>query len=196
MKRAFDLCLSIPAAVVLSPVLIMVAALILVSDGWPVIYRARRTGRFGAPFYMFKFRTMVRDAEQLGGTSTGHRDRRVIRIGWFLRRYKLDELPQLFNVIRGEMSIVGPRPEVEEYTRLYQGDELEILSARPGITDYSSLAFVDLQSRLGSEEPDRIYAEEIRPLKNQLRIQYVRRQSLKEDILIICRTVLALIRAR
>lgn len=148
----------------------------------------------GLPFRIFKFRTMVMNAEAIGGPSTGKDDPRVTRVGRFLRRYKLDELPQLLNVLRGEMSIVGPRPEVPQYTALYEGDELLILTVRPGITDYASVEFAQLSEVLGSDDPDRMYEERVRPIKNALRVKYVKEQSLVVDLKIIALTVARLLR--
>jgi len=136
---------------------------------------------------------MTPDAEQLGGGSTAKDDRRITRVGRFLRRYKLDELPQLLNVLKGDMSIVGPRPELSQYTQLYMGDELLILHVRPGITDHASLEFIRLGEILGNDAPDAVYEEKVRPLKNALRVKYVREQSFWGDIAIIVRTLKRLI---
>jgi lipopolysaccharide/colanic/teichoic acid biosynthesis glycosyltransferase len=132
---------------------------------------------------------MVPNAEKLGGLSTAKDDPRVTKIGEFLRRYKLDELPQLMNVLKGEMSIVGPRPEMPEYTELYEGEEKLILSVRPGITDYASLEFIHLGEVLGNENPDQVYEQEVRPLKNALRVKYVKEQNFWGDIGIILKTL-------
>jgi lipopolysaccharide/colanic/teichoic acid biosynthesis glycosyltransferase len=132
---------------------------------------------------------MVTGAEALGGPTTATNDRRVTRIGATLRRTKLDELPQLFNVLAGEMSLVGPRPEVPEYTNQYEGEGKCILSMRPGITDYASIEFVDLDDRVGSVDPDRHFRESILPRKNALRIHYVKHWSLRSDFAILSTTV-------
>lgn len=194
VKRAFDLTVAILLLVILTPVFVAVALLIKTTSNGPVLYRGLRTGLHGRPFHMLKFRTMIRDAERLGGTSTGQSDRRVTPVGRVLRAWKLDELPQLLNVIRGEMSLVGPRPEVEEYTRLYQGEELQILSVLPGITDFASIEFADLASHLGTVQPDLVYAREIRPRKNQLRLRYVREQSFHTDMRILLATLRTVLR--
>ena len=136
---------------------------------------------------------MIVNAETVGGLSTARDDPRVTKIGKFLRKYKLDELPQLINVLKGEMSIVGPRPEMPEYTSQYEGDEKIILTVKPGITDYASLEFIQLGEVLGADEPDRIYEEEIKPIKNALRVKYVKEQSFWGDIVIIFRTIRKLI---
>jgi lipopolysaccharide/colanic/teichoic acid biosynthesis glycosyltransferase len=132
---------------------------------------------------------MVVNADRVGGPSTALNDSRRTWIGKFIRKYKIDELPQLFNVLMGDMSLVGPRPEVEEYTRLYQGQEKIILNVRPGITDYASLEFINLAEVLGKEDVDRVYTEEIRPIKNSLRVKYVKEQTICGDMKIVLKTV-------
>jgi len=171
------------------PLLLAISILVKLDSRGPVFYRGQRTGRNGKTFRIMKFRSMVVGAEKLGGYSTARNDRRITQVGRYLRRYKLDELPQLINVLRGEMSIVGPRPEVPAYTRLYEGDELLILTVRPGITDYSSIKFAQLDQVLGENDADIVYEEKVRPIKNALRVQYVKDRSFAGDLLIICHTV-------
>lgn len=189
IKRSLDICASLLGLVVLWPLYVGVAVLIRLDSPGPILYRPLRTGRAGKPFRVLKFRTMVPDAERLGGPSTGKNDPRVTRVGRVLRRYKVDELPQLVNVLRGEMSLVGPRPEVPQYTGLYSGEECLILTVPPGITDYASLKFANLDEVLGSEAPDRTYEEQVRPIKNALRVKYVKERSISGDIAIIGRTI-------
>jgi lipopolysaccharide/colanic/teichoic acid biosynthesis glycosyltransferase len=189
LKRVFDIVVSFCGLVLLAPLLIVIAVLIKLDSEGPVFYRGLRTGLHGKPFRIFKFRTMVRNAEQLGGGSTGKDDPRVTRVGRVLRQYKWDELPQLLDVLRGEMSIVGPRPELPEYTRLYSGEEKLILTVRPGITDYASLEFIRLGEILGNEAPDRYYEEKVRPIKNALRVKYVKERSFFGDLKLIARTL-------
>ena len=189
LKRTFDVVAALIGLIVLGPVFIVIAMLVKLSSHGPALYQGVRTGRNGRPFKMLKFRTMIVGADKAGGTSTGQEDPRVTSIGWVLRRYKLDELPQLINVLWGEMSIVGPRPEVEEYTRLYDEREQIILSVRPGLTDYASIHFINLAETLGSKDVDRVYAEEIRPIKNQLRVKYVQERSFWVDLKIILKTL-------
>ncbi len=191
-KRAFDVLASASALVVLSPLLLAVAAGVKLDSPGPVFYRGIRTGLHGRPFRILKFRTMVVDAAQIGGPSTGRDDPRVTRFGAFLRRYKLDELPNLACVLVGQMSIVGPRPEVPQYTSLYEGEEKLILSVRPGITDYSSVRFIDLASHIGSEDVDAAFESRVLPVKNRLRVQYVKDWSFWTDLKIIGSTLLAL----
>jgi lipopolysaccharide/colanic/teichoic acid biosynthesis glycosyltransferase len=196
MTRLFDIVVASLGLLFLFPLLLLFAVLVKLDSPGPVFYRGRRTGRYGVEFRIFKFRTMVVDAEQVGGTSTAANDFRITRIGGFLRKYKLDELPQLLNVLKGEMSIVGPRPEVEEYTSCYDDEERIALTVRPGITDYASICFVNLGEVLGSEDADRVYVERVRPIKNQLRVKYVRERSFAGDLKIIALTVFTLVRRR
>lgn len=192
LKRVFDVLVACLALLFLCPLLLLIAILVRLDSRGPAIYRGRRSGIHNTEFYILKFRTMIVDAESRGGYSTARNDPRVTRVGRVLRRSKLDELPQLINVLRGEMSIVGPRPEVPAYTRLYAGEERLILTVLPGITDYSSIKFVQLDLLLGEKDADKVYEEIVRPVKNALRIKYVKEQSLKTDIIIISKTILKL----
>jgi lipopolysaccharide/colanic/teichoic acid biosynthesis glycosyltransferase len=192
MKRMFDIVLAGAALLVLSPCLIAIAAAVKLSSPGPVFYRGVRTGKDGRPFRIFKFRSMVVDGEQLGGTTTGQNDPRVTAAGAFLRKYKLDELPQLINVLVGEMSVVGPRPEVFEYTDQYTPDERRILTVRPGITDLASLKFHDLQAVVG-DDADRTYRDRVLPQKNKLRLQYVDTRSFRGDLRILWITLWTLL---
>jgi lipopolysaccharide/colanic/teichoic acid biosynthesis glycosyltransferase len=190
MKRIFDILAAATGVVLLSPLMLLIAIIVKIDSRGPVFYRGIRSGKNGRVFRIMKYRSMVVDAEMLGGFSTAKNDFRVTRIGRYLRRYKLDELPQLLNVLKGEMSIVGPRPEVPAYTSLYSGDELMILTVRPGITDYSSIRFSQLDQVLGENDADKVYEETVRPIKNALRIKYVKEKSFCGDISIIFRTIL------
>lgn len=169
-------------------VLIISLAIKLDSEG-PAFYCGERVGRFGKIFRIFKFRTMVENAEKVGGPSSALNDPRFTKIGKILRKYKLDELPQLINILKGEMSIVGPRPQVEEYTSKYEGEEKMILSVRPGLTDYASIEFINLDKILGDENVDEKYRKEVEPRKNELRLKYVREKSFWTDIKIIFWTI-------
>lgn len=162
----------------------------------PVFYRGVRTGLNGKPFRIFKFRTMVANAELIGGPSTALNDPRLTPIGKFLRKYKLDELPQLFNIICGEMSFVGPRPQVEIYTRLYSGEEKLILTVKPGLTDYASIHFINLDALLGDKDVDQKYLHEIEPQKNMLRIKYAKEHSFWIDLKILFRTTIQMLKIR
>ena len=190
MKRVFDIIFSICGLMLLSPLLISVAVVIKVNDRGPVFYRGLRVGLHGKLFRMIKFRTMVVDAEKVGGSSTSSDDPRITNVGKFLRKYKLDELPQLMNVLKGDMSIVGPRPEVKYYVDMFTEEEKAILSVRPGITDWASLWNPDEGEILkGSPDPDRDYLEKIRPEKIRFQLKYVREQSFLTDMKIIFQTL-------
>lgn len=188
-KRFMDVTLAIMVLMLLSPVILVAIWMVRRSGPGPVFFRGVRAGIYGRPFRIFKFRTMVTGAEALGGPTTSTDDPRVTSVGWFLRRTKIDELPQLINVILGDMSLVGPRPEVFEYTSRYVGEEKSILCMRPGITDYASIEFADLDDVVGCSEPDRYFRENILPRKNALRIKYVTEWSLRSDFKILWMTV-------
>ncbi|HEV2489269.1 MAG TPA: sugar transferase [Candidatus Acidoferrales bacterium] len=195
-KRVFDLFFAVIGIVALAPLFILIALSIkLDSPCNPVLYHSQRVGRWGRLFWFLKFRTMVVNADKMGGASTADDDPRITRIGRFLRKHKLDELPQLFNVLRGEMSLVGPRPEVPQYVALFTDREIAILSVLPGITDWATLWDFDEGAALaGSLDPERTYLEKIRPRKLALQLEYVRRQSFRTDLAILIRmfTVLVL----
>lgn len=192
-KRLTDLGLSAAAVLVLAPFMLLIAVLIKVGSPGPVFYRGERAGKDGKVFRILKFRSMVVDAERKGGFSTAIDDPRLTGVGRFLRKHKLDELPQFFNVLVGDMSLVGPRPQVLFYTNKYTGDERSILSVKPGITDLASLYFADMDSVLGSGDVDARYLAEVEPVKNKLRLRYVREQSYLLDIRILVETAFKLI---
>jgi lipopolysaccharide/colanic/teichoic acid biosynthesis glycosyltransferase len=194
LKRAIDLSLALAALVPLSPLLLALAALIKLDDGGPVFYRGVRVGRSGVAFRIYKFRTMVVNADRLGGPSTSDDDPRITRAGRILRRSKLDELPQLLNVLKGEMSLVGPRPEVAQEVALYSAEERALLSVRPGITDWASIRFRDEGAILrGATDPHESYRRVIRPEKMRLALEYVRTASLATDARILVATLRALV---
>jgi lipopolysaccharide/colanic/teichoic acid biosynthesis glycosyltransferase len=188
-KRASDLTGAAIGLVVLSPLLVVLALAVRISSPGPILYRGLRTGMGQRPFRIFKFRSMVANAEQVGGTTTGKNDPRLTGIGRFLRKYKFDELPQLLNVLMGDMSFVGPRPEVAEYTDQYTVEERAIFSVRPGITDLACLEFHDLQEVVGSTNPDEVFRTSVLPRKIALRLKYVQEQSLTGDFRILLRTL-------
>jgi lipopolysaccharide/colanic/teichoic acid biosynthesis glycosyltransferase len=190
-KRCFDLAVAALALLLMSPLLVAVAALIKADSPGPVFFRQRRVGRGGREFRIHKFRTMSVDAPAQGPQLTVGADPRITRFGAVLRRYKLDELPQLFDVLAGSMSLVGPRPEVPQYVALYPPDIRDIvLSVRPGITDRASIRFAD-ESRMlaGAEDPHRLYVEQILPQKLAAYVQYVRTRTLLGDTRILLDTV-------
>lgn len=189
-KRLFDLCLTIPGLVLLSPVFLAIALLIKIDDQGPVFFRQVRVGYKGKPFLIWKFRTMVINAEQLGGPLTVGRDRRITRIGYWLRKLKLDELPQLFNVLKGEMSLVGPRPEVPRYVNLYTPEQQRVLDLVPGITDPASIKYRNENDILtNAPDPERIYVEEIMPEKIRLNLKYAERANVLSDFIVVVRTL-------
>ncbi len=198
-KRTFDLIASSIGLVMLAPLFLVIAGAIRYDTPGPVFYRGVRIGLNGIPFRIMKFRTMVPDAESLGSKVTARDDARVTRVGKTLRRYKLDELPQLINVLRGDMSVVGPRPEVSEYTSLYTDEERLILSVRPGITDYASIELVQLGEVVGSDTHDGAFEERVRrvlEVKNALRVKYVREQTFIGDIKLVLLTLRKLFMGR
>ncbi len=191
MKRAFDFTVSLVGLILLSPVFVMAAALVKLTSQGPVFFCQERVGRNFQPFRIMKFRTMVVDAPQQGGQLTAGRDPRITTIGRLLRATKIDELPQLINVLKGEMSFVGPRPEVPKYVDQFRTDYSELLRVRPGITDIASLKYRHESDLLGaSDDPEATYLEVILPDKIALGKQYIRRQSLALDLKLMCMTVL------
>lgn len=193
LKRALDLVIALFGLILLSPLLIAIAIWVKVSSPGPILYAGARIGKDGVPFRMLKFRTMVVNADKIGGSSTTADDARLTSAGRFLRRFKLDELPQLINVLRGDMSFVGPRPQVEWAVKLYTPEERRLLSVRPGITDFASLRFRNEGEILrGSTDPDRDYLEKIAPHKIRLGLYYVRHYSFFVDAKILAATLLSL----
>jgi len=193
-KRFIDLGCSFAGMVILSPILLVLAILVKLDSRGPVFYRGLRAGRFGKPFRIFKFRTMVINAEALGSASTPEDDHRITRVGHLLRKIKLDELPQLLNVLNGEMSLVGPRPQVPWAVEQYTPEERAILRVRPGITDPASVYFRNESEILrGSADPDKDYFKKIHLQKMRLSLEYVREQSFLLDCKILLQTMLVVV---
>ena len=193
-KRLFDVAASAAGLLVLSPLIAALALWIRLDSPGPVFYRGERAGVQNRPFRIFKFRTMVTNAEKIGGASTSAGDPRITRSGRFIRRHKLDEIAQLLNVVRGDMSLVGPRPEVLKYTRQYRGELTVILDVRPGITDWASIWNSDEGAVLeGALDPDRAFEILIQPTKLQLQLRYARERTFWTDLKIIVYTVRRLI---
>lgn len=190
-KRAFDLLWTVPGLILLSPFLLSIAAAIKWSDRGPVFFRQERVGQDGRPFRICKFRTMVVNAEQIGASLTvGARDPRITPVGYWLRRYKLDELPQLVNVVRGEMSLVGPRPEVPRYVALYDEEQKKVLALKPGITDPASIKYRNESEILAQcEDPEKTYTEQIMPDKIQMNLTYAGQATRWSDLKIILTTL-------
>ena len=190
MKRLLDLFLSSIALVLLSPLFLVIAILIKRESSGPVFYRGTRVGRLGKPFRIYKFRTMVANADQVGGPNTPADDPRITGLGRKMRRFNLDELPQFINVVAGDMSIVGPRPEVSEYVALFTEEEKAILRVRPGITDPATLWIRDEGAILaGSSDPEKTYMEEIWPEKHRLELDYVNNRSVWLDLKVMFLTL-------
>lgn len=190
MIRFFDFIFSLGGIILLSPVfLILYLAIRLESQG-DGFYKQLRVGRNGKDFYVYKFRSMRIGADKQGLITVGGRDPRITRIGYFIRKYKLDELPQLFNVLKGDMSLVGPRPEVRKYVNLYTDEQRKVLSVRPGITDYASIEYVDENTILGkAEDWEKTYVELIIPQKIQYNMRYIEHRNIKEYLKIILLTI-------
>lgn len=195
MIRVIDIMVSLGALLVLSPVLLVIAVWVIINDGWPVFYKQVRVGRGGKDFYMYKFRSMKKDADKGSLITIGGRDPRVTQSGYYLRKYKLDELPQLINVLKGDMSVVGPRPEVRRYVDLYTEEQRRVLEVRPGITDYASIEYMDENVLLEkSTDPDRTYIEEIMPAKIKLNMKYINHHTVGEYLKIVWLTARGIVR--
>ncbi|MBL0913272.1 MAG: sugar transferase [Bacteroidia bacterium] len=195
MKRLFDICASLPALILLSPLFLLISLVILLGSKGGVFYRQQRVGRNGKPFLLFKFRSMRPQSDKGSLITIGGRDNRITREGYFLRKYKLDELPQLLNIIRGDMSIVGPRPEVQRYVDLYTPEQKKVLSVRPGLTDWASIEYMDENELLGkSSDPEYTYIHEIMPAKLELNLRYIREAGLLTDLKIIFLTIFKIFR--
>lgn len=181
IKRVIGLLLALFLLVLLLPFIFLIAIAIIIDSGFPIFYKADRGGYKGKKFRIFKFRTMINNADKIGGGTTALNDSRITKVGKILRKTKMDEIPQLLNIVKGEMSFIGPRPELIKYTSQYKGMEKFILEARPGITDFSSIKFINLDEVVGSENADDVYEKYILEHKNSLRIKYVSQISLKVD---------------
>lgn len=190
MKRLLDIVISFLSLVILFPLFVVIAALVMVTSPGGVFFRGVRVGQYGKPFRIYKFRSMVKDAEGNGKWNVGNNDERITPIGRFLRITKIDELPQLINVLKGDMSLVGPRPELQIYVDMYTEEEKKILDLKPGITDWASLANFD-QYRIftRAKDPDEAYLKYIRPLKLKLQLYYRYNNSMLIDLKIILWTI-------
>lgn len=194
VKRLFDIFFSITGIICSSPVLLAIWVLIKLESKGPAIFKQTRVGLNNTDFVMYKFRSMYLQAEKSGQLTVGMRDPRITRVGYFLRRFKLDEIPQLFNVLNGSMSFVGPRPEVRKYVNHYNAEQLRVLSVKPGITDYASLKYYKENELLGkSADPEKEYVEIIMPEKLALNIQYINNNSLIGDMFIMLQTLAKII---
>lgn len=194
MKRSFDIVFSLLGLILTFPLFLIIAVLIKLDSRGPVFYWGERVGRFGKIFKIFKFRTMIENAEKKGSIHASRYDPRITKIGRFLRRYKIDELPQLINILKGEMSFVGPRPQVKYYVDFYNEEKKISLTVRPGMTDYATICYIDQEDIVDEKNVDKSYQEKIEPEKNKLRVKYVKNRSFFIDIQIIFQTILAIIK--
>lgn len=190
IKRLFDIVFSISGILILSPFFILISILVMVTSAGGAFYRQVRVGKNGKEFKLFKFRTMRMGSDKAGALTIGMRDSRITRIGYYLRKYKLDELPQLFNVLIGDMSFVGPRPEVPKYVALYTPEQKSVLKVKPGITDYASIVYSEENALLANaENPEELYINKVMPAKLKLNMRYIQDMSLRTDMGIILKTI-------
>jgi lipopolysaccharide/colanic/teichoic acid biosynthesis glycosyltransferase len=195
MIRFFDFFFTLLGLIILLPLFLIVAIWIKLDSNGPVFYRQIRVGKNNKNFKLLKFRSMVTDADKNGLITVGGRDPRVTRSGYFIRKYKLDELPQLLNVLIGDMSLVGPRPEVRKYVDLYNETQRKVLSVKPGITDYASIEYIDENEILGkAENPEKVYIEQIMPEKIKYNMKYIQNRSVKEYFKIIFLTIVKIVK--
>lgn len=194
MKRLLDIFSSALVLLLLLPLWLIIALAIVLESRGGVFYRQIRVGKDNKDFYLYKFRTMRTGSDQKGLLTVGERDSRITRVGYFLRKYKIDEFPQLLNVLKGDMSIVGPRPEVRKYVDMYTPEQMRVLSVRPGLTDIASIQYVHENELLAaSDDPEKTYIEEVMPAKLALNLQYIDNQSVLGDIKLIWKTFVAIL---
>lgn len=191
IKRLIDILITGVALCILWPFYLIIVLAIFLEDGAPVFYRAERGGYKGRPFRICKFRSMVKNADKIGGGTTALHDPRITKIGNILRKTKLDEIPQIGQVFLGKMSLIGPRPELLRYVSMYEGAEKDILQVRPGITDYSSIEFINLDEIVGGSNADEMYEKLVLGKKNELRVKYAHTVSFKTDVYILFKTIAA-----
>lgn len=195
LKRGFDILFSLIGIVLMSPVFLFIIVWIILDSHGSVFYLQIRVGKGNKDFKIFKFRTMHTDSDKKGLLTVGKKDNRVTHAGYFLRKYKLDELPQLFNVLIGNMSFVGPRPEVRKYVEMYNAEQKRVLTVRPGITDVASIEYINENELLGkSSDPEATYINEVMPVKLRLNLEYIKKKNFFKDIAVIFRTIGRIIR--
>lgn len=190
MKKVFDILFSFLGIIILSPVFLIIALIVKIDSQGKVFYKQTRVGKDGIDFKLFKFRTMGSDSDKSGLLTVGERDTRITKSGYYLRKYKLDELPQLINILKGDMSFVGPRPEVRKYVEMYSEEQKEVLSALPGITDVASIKYRNENEMLEkSGNPEEYYINNIMPDKINLNLEYLKQRSFVKDIGVILKTL-------
>lgn len=189
VKRVIGLIIALPFLIIALPIYLVISVAIMLEDGRPVFYRPLRGGYKNKSFRIFKFRTMVKNADKIGGGTTANHDPRITKVGSFLRKTKLDETANLINILIGTMSFIGPRPELLQYTEKYEGDEKEILEVRPGVTDFSSIEFINLDEIVGSGNADEMYEKYVLKKKNALRIKYAENVRFGTDCKIFFTTI-------
>ena len=195
LKRTFDVVVSFLGLVMLFPFLIIIAAIIVIDSKGGVFFLQDRVGKNGKVFKIIKFRTMTVGSDKKSLLTIGQKDSRITRVGYFLRKFKIDEIPQLINVLKGDMSFVGPRPEVEKYVALYNEEQLKVLTVRPGITDFASIQYKDESTLLANaDDPETFYVSEVMPAKLKLNIYYINNRNFMLDVKIIFKTILEIFR--
>jgi len=190
IKRIFDIVFSLLGLIITFPVFIVLALAIILESRGGIFYKQERIGKNFKPFILYKFRSMYTGSDKKGLLTVGEKDNRITKVGYFIRKYKLDELAQLINVLKGDMSLVGPRPEVKKYVDLYNDEQKKVLLVKPGITDYASIEYFNENKLLeNSPDPEKTYIEEIMPHKLKLNLKYIEDQSLLTDLKIILKTI-------
>lgn len=195
LKRLFDIFFSLIGLLILLVPFIIIALVIVLDSKGGIFYKQVRVGKDGADFKLFKFRSMRSGADKAGLLTVGGRDNRITKIGYYIRKYKIDELPQLINVLIGDMSLVGPRPEVRKYVDLYTVEQMKVLSVKPGITDYASIEYSNENEILGkATDPEKTYIDEIMPAKLKMNLRYIEQQGLGTDVKIIFKTIAKIVK--
>lgn len=195
IKRLFDIFFSLIGLLILLLPFLLVSLIIVLDSPGGIFYKQLRVGKGGKDFKLFKFRSMRTNADKAGLLTVGGRDNRITKVGYYIRKYKVDELPQLINVLLGDMSLVGPRPEVRKFVDLYTTEQMKVLSIKPGITDYASIQYSNENEILGkAADPEKVYIEEIMPAKLKLNLKYIEEQGILTDIKIIFKTIFKIVR--
>ena len=190
LKRLFDFFFSLIGLIILSPLIFIISILIIIDSKGGIFYKQKRVGKNNKDFYLIKFRTMKTGADKQGLLTVGSKDSRITKVGFFLRKHKLDELPQLINILKGDLSFVGPRPEVRKYIELYDERQKQVLKVKPGLTDYASLEYINESEILSkTANPEKFYIEKIMPAKLELNLKYINESGIKTDMKIIYKTL-------